>query len=513
MKILYSLCKTHALQIFNPKAKHNGRKLALFGFLILLGAFYLFAYCFFIAKFLNKAGLLSLLPPSVFTICSLLCLMTSVYRVEGALIHAGDDTLLNALPLQNRTIILSRFIVMYIENLAIFAACFIPCIVAMNYFGHLDLAFYLRLLILIPFAPLLSMVLGMLIGLMIQIISRRFRNSHFINIFLTFALIFAIYYYSFKMGEMKNIDSLAMTITSMLTNIYPLSKLFVNFLMDSQITALLSYFLIQVLSGIVFIQTASLIKDKNFTFKQKAIKTKIKAHSCIMTLYKKEIKRYINSVPYVTNTAVMDVLLIGLCIFLQFQDLDNILTLLEMTGFKSNITNILPIMVGLMVGMSTTTASSIATEGKHLWQLKALPIPPIKIFISKIMVNLTLSIPTILISTVLLTNALHLNMKETGLLLVIPTLNAFLYSQAGLIANLFFPHLHWDSEMKAVKQGVATLIIVFTAMGTGMIPIGLIQAGFSTSTIISILGIILIVLNLACAFYLYKYAPQKFHQI
>ena len=83
------------------------------GLLALIFIAYLYGYCFFAAMTLASIGLIDMLPPSIFTIASLICLMTSIYHVDGALLHAHDDVILGALPLSRKTIVLSKIIPIY----------------------------------------------------------------------------------------------------------------------------------------------------------------------------------------------------------------------------------------------------------------------------------------------------------------------------------------------------------------------------------------------------------------
>ncbi len=166
-----------------------------------------------------------------------------------------------------------------------------------------------------------------------------------------------------------------------------------------------------------------------------------------------------------------------------------------------------------MVGIGTTTSCSIALEGKSLWQLKTLPIKAQTVFLAKIMLNLTLSIPSVLLIAFLLMNALKFDVVTLGLMIGMPLLYATLFSQVGLIGNLFFPHLNWTSEVKAIKQGFATLFVVITALTLGMLPIALLQTDLESATIIGTLVIALIVGNIGCIIYLKQFAPKKFYRL
>lgn len=515
MKILYSLCCVSWWRIFNSRDPKWKRKVMLGGLLALIFIAYLYGYCFFAAMTLASIGLIDMLPPSIFTIASLICLMTSIYHVDGALLHAHDDVILGALPLSRKTIVLSKIIPIYISNLLIYLTVFLFGILAMVQIAPISFSFIWRLILLLPWAPLLPLAFGLVIGLIIAYISRRFVYSKQMSIVLTFAFIILLYVYIFNMQNVDDPSSLFAMLSTLLTNIYPLSSPFLHFLMDADWLSYSLYVFVQALSFFFLVWAFSHYKEPHAKTVQKRHKKvqSMKSRRPLWALYRKEMRRYINSVPYVTNTAITYVLLIGACIYLQFQDLDQLLILLEIPELKEGITFVIPLVIGMMIGIGTTTSCAIAIEGKGLWQLKCLPIKVQTIFLAKIMVNLSLAIPSTLIIVVLLTNALHLDLLTAALTLIIPTLYAVFFSQIGLVGNLFFPHLNWTSEVKAVKQGTATMFVVITAMALGFIPIALMQFNISPNLILSGVIMVLVIGNIACACYLAKPGVKRFQQL
>lgn len=515
MKTLFSLCKIYVLRLINPQDPKLKKKLLAFVLLALLFGSYLVGYCYYAAKMLASVGMLDLLPPSIFTLASMFALMTSVYHVDGALINTHDDVILGALPITKKQLMLSRVIPIYIENLLLILAIFIPSMVMMNLFAPFSMAFMLRLLVLIPFAPMLPLALGLLLGLGIAYVSKRFKQSKLISILLTFIFIFVLYYYIFQMSNMSDATSLFGMISSLLTQIYPMASLFLNFLIDADIISLILYIAIQSLALIGFVMILSKYKDVTFKTKKANQPTQIKSKqtSALWALYRKELRRYFSSVTYVTNTAVTYVLLLGACVYLLFQDLDSLLAILDMVMLKETIVCTLPMIIGIVVGIGTTTSCSIALEGKNLWQLKTLPIKAQTIFLAKIMVNLTLAIPSIFIIGGILMYALKLDLSSMILIIGLPLLYATFFSQLGIIGNLFFPHLNWTSEVKAVKQGFATFFVIIGAMTLGMVPIFLLQTNIDQIMIMAILTIILVLGNIACYIYLNVIGPKQFYRL
>ena len=127
-----------------------------------------------------------------------------------------------------------------------------------------------------------------------------------------------------------------------------------------------------------------------------------------------------------------------------------------------------PIIVALvvfMLGITSTTASSISIEGKQFWILKSSPITPKQVFHGKIIVNLVITVPFLIINAVLAVVLLNFGVLDTIMLIVIPLLVTLFMSYMGLFVNLLFPRFDYDSDVKAIKQSLSVLI----TMGVGFV--------------------------------------------
>ena len=107
--------------------------------------------------------------------------------------------------------------------------------------------------------------------------------------------------------------------------------------------------------------------------------------------------------------------------------------------------------------LAPTTASSISIEGKKIWILKAHPISYKDVFKAKIKVNFMVNLFPAVLTSIFLSLALK-NFWYIPLLLAISLLLVLLSSIIGLIANLLFPKLSWESEVEPVKQGISVLL-------------------------------------------------------
>lgn len=89
----------------------------------------------------------------------------------------------------------------------------------------------------------------------------------------------------------------------------------------------------------------------------------------------------------------------------------------------------------------------------------------------KILVNLTVIIPALLINTLILALSLKMTPVSYLLLIGITTLYAFLISLVGIIVNLHLPKLEWKSHMVVVKQSASVMISMLVGVISVAIPI------------------------------------------
>ncbi|MEZ4509428.1 MAG: hypothetical protein R2881_07310 [Eubacteriales bacterium] len=81
---------------------------------------------------------------------------------------------------------------------------------------------------------------------------------------------------------------------------------------------------------------------------------------------------------------------------------DAVAQFLELEEEFSSLKAIVPFVLGWIVSMGTTTASSVSMEGKSLWIVKSMPVSAQDWFISKVMVTLMMAVPCILVSSTLI---------------------------------------------------------------------------------------------------------------
>lgn len=493
MRNLWSLTRLQLLGWFGlNKALHTKipgqRRKNLFAaigalFLIVYFTGISYVYSDQVGKAFETVDALPLLPGLMMATASLVTLMTTIYKVNGTLFSFRDYDMIMALPVKTAIVVASRMMALYLLNIGFVLMVMVPAGVVYGLRAQPDPLFYGRFavsLLVIPFVPIVA---ATAIGILIHLVSSKFRYKNLLNILLSTAAVLAFMAGSSSFNaEGVNIADITGALTGFINNLYPLAGFYVNGVVLGQTAAFLAYLL---LSLAVFAAFAALV---GYRFKR--IHTRLTAATTrrrfimgahpqegltpLRALYARELRRYFASPIYVLNTAFGVILFTAMSVALMFFRPESIGQLLEMPYFADYINRMAPLMASTFMALSSTTACSISLEGKALWIAKSAPVKAMTVFHSKLGVNLTMTLPAVLINGLLLMGALKTGPADSLLLLVLPAAYAVFVSLAGLVINLRYPLLDWMSETQPVKQSAATLITLLVGMGSVAGPLTLV---------------------------------------
>ena len=135
-------------------------------------------------------------------------------------------------------------------------------------------------------------------------------------------------------------------------------------------------------------------------------------------------------------------------------------------------------------------------EGKHFWLTQTLPVRMRDIAGAKILLGLMLSVPCMLISSVIVAIAVRPNPLDLFWLIFVALLYAVFGSVLGLFVNLKLPMMHWDLESQPVKQSKAVLVMMFMGFVTAAFPavLLLIFRGVAAHIAMAVIAVVLLLL-------------------
>lgn len=430
----------------------------------------------YITKFSNsmaEAGLGKALPTLMVVVCSLTTLTLTFVKSTGVLIGLKDYDMVMSMPVNTISIVTSRVTLLYLINLIIGFISMLPSSIIYIVYEHPPICSYLFLVGALFLTPIIPMIISLSLGVLIVAVSSRSKHKNIYSLVLSTAAVLMIVFASTKTQLMDEaqITNLGMAMAETVNKFYPPAILFTNALLHNDWVGFVIFAAVSLLSGIAFVAIVShYYKTLNTAvfshYAKKDYKMgALKSSSLFMALYKKELLRLSSCTIYALNSCIGIVLLLVVASFAVFFMPSTLRQQVEVMEIMIVIQNIMPIALAIFVSMTSTTAASLSLEGKNRWIMCSVPTQARTVYNSKIAVNLTVILPVLYASAILIRIVIPCSLMQTVLMFLIPTVYAFFISVLGIYLNIKFPKYDWTSEYYAVKGGA---ISVLATVGGGM---------------------------------------------
>lgn len=437
----------------------------------------------FTAKFSNsmaKAGLGEALPTLMVVVCSLTTLTLTFVKSTGVLIGLKDYDMVMSMPVNTISIVTSRITLLYLINFIIGFIAMLPSGIIYIVYEHPPVYRYLFLTGALFLTPMIPMIISLSLGVFIVAVSSRFRHKNIFSLVLSTVAVLMIVFASAKSQSLDaaQMTNLGAAMAEAVNKFYPPAVLFTNALLYGDWVSFGIYAAISLLLGITFIvivsryykilNTAVFSHDTKKNYKMEVLKPS----SPFLALYKKELRRLSSCTIYALNSCIGIVLLLVVSVMAAFFMPSTLKQQMDLMGIMGVVQNIMPVALAIFVSMTSTTAASLSLEGKSRWIMCSVPTQERTIYHSKIAVNLTVILPVLYISIILIRIAISFSLVQTVLLFVVPTVYALFISVFGIYMNIRFPKYDWTSEYYAVKGGaVSVLATISGGMAGSLIPL------------------------------------------
>ncbi|MCI9083772.1 MAG: hypothetical protein HFI70_16245 [Lachnospiraceae bacterium] len=440
--------------------------LTMIGFLVYLSGY--------ICSVFANAGLVQAVPTLIIVIYSLIVLLLTFLKSSGALVGLKDYDMVMSLPVSNISVILSRLTMLYIMNLIIGMIAMIPAIVVYGTNTSVSISDFFVLVITLLLTPVIPMLTALTIGIIIVAVSSKSKHNNILVLLFSTIGILLLVYVSSKLQTMDTaqIADISTMLINRFNQFYPPASFVSKALLYSDWVS----FAIFILSS--FIALLAFAAIVSYFFKQ--LNTRAFSHhvgkdfhlgdlsvsSPLIALYKKESARFFSCTIYALNSCIVIILLFAVSIMSVFYLPGMITQQLESLGVMSVLETMIPLVVSALVCICCTTSASLSLEGKSRWIMCSVPVKTITVFNSKILVNLTVILPILWVSLILLRIAFSLTVIQTIFLFITPTIYALFISVVGMLLNAKYPRYDWTSEYYAVKGGAVS---VLATVGVGLV--------------------------------------------
>ncbi len=498
---------TFSINELITKGSKNKRNVALMGIGGLMIIAYGVAYTVMIALNLVDVGSAEIIPTYMVSIASFITLALSFLCSNGILFAIKDYEMLLALPVSSTEVILSKFAFMYLINLVLCIILMIPAGIVWVTNTQDNILFFVMYVIGTFFVPLIPMCISILAGIIITVLSSKFKNRNIFSLIFSLICIGCIMGISMYSSKSGNTGELGVTVISQVSNVYPPSRLFMY---DSQHGCLKNtlFLIISALVFLVCIEIASskytyismLMRPNNDTG---SAKIQQKKHSKLRAMYTKEIARFFNSYLYMLNSGLGVFALFAVSIVIAITSPYTLGKLIGIENITPLVGEFAPLAIAAMLAISCTTSASISLEGNNIWILQSIPMSNEVFFKAKILLNMSFHAVGYIFAFIVIVLKFDLTFTQIVTLIVVPVGYSIFISVQGIYFNSKFPKFDWDNETMVIKQSVSVAVSTLIGLLSVIIPAALWFAlGISLQTILWVMTGVLLVVSIV----LYKKA-------
>jgi ABC-2 type transport system permease protein len=387
---------------------------------------------------------------------------------EKELFESKDNDTLLSMPIPIRYILISRMSAMYLLNIFFSAVTLIPTAVIYWMRYGADIYGILIFTALIFFVPLFSVAVVSFIGWILSLLQAHVSNKTLVPGIYMFILIAAVVWMSSAYYDIMSviIQNPGKFEDNSRLYIYP-AYLFGNAVNDHNLFSMIILILIcfAVFWAAVSLMSRNFLSilsaNKNIK-KVKYIEKPLKTHSPVLALAIKDVKRLSNNLMVLINVNFGTLLIVAAGVFAVIMSFSgDSYNAFSEVGIPIGV--IFTITVTFMIFMSPITGSLISLEGKNFWFIKSIPIDAYKIFISKLLCQLILVMPSAIFYFFCY---LFLDRSLQGVLLALlmPTVACIFSGMFGLFINLQMTNFNFMNDMMAVKRSGSTAITLLVQL-------------------------------------------------
>jgi ABC-2 type transport system permease protein len=477
---------------------------------------------------------------------SLIVFIFGIFYVMSTFYFSLDIEKLLPLPLKPSTILGAKFTVVVIYEYLTELLLLLPIMITFGVMSKAGIVYYLYSIIIFLTLPIVPLVFAAFISMIIMRFTPFAKNKDVFNIIAgIFGLFIAVGLNLVFQGmgaNGKNPEQMMLLLTqgnnsmiNTMSNMIPSAKLAVNALVFSGdvkgLVNILLYLIVTIaLLLILFVLGEALYFKGVIGITQSASKRKklskeefeenTTQSSAIKSYLLKELKLLVRTPAYFMNCVIINFFLPVILLIPIFSqpDLTKALDTVKNVINAENLPGyIIAAALGLIMFISVTNptaCTSISREGENIFVCKYLPISYKKQLLAKALSAILLNSIglglIIVIAMLILIPPVYVLLQIIVLAVLINIFDAFL----GILVDLSFPKLHWDTEQRAVKQNMNVLIVMLLGVVIGGLTIfAIIALGFNIWISFGILAILFGLLDILLYWLICTYGVSTFKKL
>ena len=415
-----------------------------------------------------------------FTLFALLAVMLgvigSVFTTYTSLYRAKDNDLLLSLPIPVRSILFARLLGVYLTGLIFCACVLLPAGVVYFITVSLTPASVCGSLLLLLCVSVFVLILSCLLGWLVAKISNKLKHKSFLTVLLSLLFLALYYVFYFQINELlqkllKNAEQIGSAVKGAAYPLYLVGRAGagdgIAMLLVAVVHAVLLALTVHLLSrSFLRLATSTGVSVRTAYRADRSLK----GHSIKNALFLRELRRFTASSNYMLNCGLSTILLpvAAVALLIKGEQIRSVFT--DALGMSAGVGFVL-ITGGMcmLASMNMITAPSVSLEGKTIWLIQSLPVPPQQALYAKLKLHLLLTEPPLLFCSVCAVIALQASPVAAVLMVLLPAAFALFSACLGLFLNLKHPNLNWTNETTPIKQSLCVLLTMFSGAVYGLL--------------------------------------------
>lgn len=415
------------------------------------------------ADYLRGQGLVEALPIIGYFGAVALTFVATIIKINETFTGNEDSEYLLSMPFSSATQVFVMFIIMYIRNLMFCVLAELPVFLVYRsavHDGTLSTGAWIWGLLLtsLPICGIAVMI-GMVVILSLVRIPKKNQiisgiALFFLLVVLFLAIIMADRIYLVSVGSISyEGETLAAGFVKEISRNFKFGRFYQMGIVEGELGYIMLFSFMSLIwyTVLLFMHTMayqSVITELRSPvsygeLSREEVVKRMKAHNNFGIILKKELEQFSRSENYMLQCAIGLILGIGLPI--------NFLVM--GTSGMTQMTKLIPILLCVCVGISNTTYCSMSMEGKRHWIIEASPLKLSLLTNAKLVLNLMLSIPMVLIGGSIMGIAFELSVGNTIMFILIALVYAVLIAMWGNLIGTRFADYSFESESMIMHRG------------------------------------------------------------
>ena len=395
----------------------------------------------------------------------------SIFNTYAGLYLAKDNDLLLSMPIPVGTIITARLLNVYLMGAMYSATVLLPALIVYWITAGPSISRIICGILLLVIVTFIVLILSCLLGWVVAKISLRLKNKSFITVIASLVFIAAYYFFYFKANALlqdliRNAQVYGEKIKGAAGILYQFGRIgegaWLPTILFLALTAIL-FAAVWIILSRTFLGIAT---SSGHTEKVRYVRKTVAQKTVFSALFSKELSRFTSNANYMLNCG-LGVLLIpagGILLLIKGRQICEVLG----TAFASipdTAAIFICTMLFMTASMNNMAVPSVSLEGKSLWILQSLPVPPRAVLLAKASVQLVLTCIPMLFAVICAVVIMDASLPVKLLVFFLPLVYTLFSTIYDTFIGIRMPILNWTNETTPIKQSGAIAIALFSSWG------------------------------------------------